>query len=95
MEATARRFETVNGELQAMLGALMAELEPLRQRWQGLGAASFERVREAFRADQEALNRALVDTAAAIRASGSAYAATDDRSGRALAHSYRPNPLPL
>ncbi len=82
-------------ELQGMLAALMTELEPLRQKWQGLGAASFERVREAFRADQQALSRALVDTAAAIRASAASYARTDDRSSRIVAQSYAPSPLPL
>ncbi len=95
MESTARMFESVNGELQGMLHALMSELEPLRQRWQGQGGASFERVKQAFHADQQALNRALLDTAEAIRSAGSSYAAADEGSSTVVAHALPPRTLPL
>ena len=78
MEATARRFDEVNRSLDAMLRRLMGELEILRTQWTGAGGRSFDRVKQAWAADQEKLHRALAETATAIRTSGRQYAQADE-----------------
>ncbi len=83
MERTAARFEQVNQSLQGMLSRLLSELEVLRSQWQGAGGRSFEQVKLAWADDQQALSRALAETASAIRTSGRRYDATDsDAAGR-------------
>lgn len=78
MERTAARFEQVNDSLQAMLTRLMADLEVLRGQWQGAGSRAFTQVAQAWRDDQETLQRALLETACALRTAGHRYQATDD-----------------
>lgn len=77
MASTAARFETVNQELTSMLNGLMSELSVLSSAWKGLGAQEFERVKQQYAKDLSDLNRALAETAAAIRTSGVGYDATD------------------
>lgn len=77
METTARKFENVNSELQTMLTGLMNRLEVLRSAWQGAGGRSFERVKTSWGDNQKLLQRALEETATAIRISGQQYSATD------------------
>jgi WXG100 family type VII secretion target len=87
METTARRFENANGSLDGMLRRLMNELEGLRTQWTGAGGRSFEQVKQAWAADQEKLNRALAETATAMRTAGRQYTATDTAaSDRFTAH---------
>ena len=77
LDAAAKRFEEVNGELQGMLKTLMSELESMRQEWQGAGGRSFEAVKMAWSADLASLNTNLLETAAGIKSSGQNYDATD------------------
>jgi WXG100 family type VII secretion target len=77
MEATATRFDRVNESLHGTLTRLLSELEVLRAQWQGAGGASFEQVKAAWAEDQQALQRALGETATAIRTSGRQYQLTD------------------
>jgi WXG100 family type VII secretion target len=77
MDATARRFDDVNASLDGMLRRLLSELEGLRSQWTGAGGRSFEQVKLAWAADQEKLNRALSETATAVRTAGRQYAVTD------------------
>jgi WXG100 family type VII secretion target len=77
MESTAARFDQVNASLQGTLKKLLGELEVLRTQWRGAGGASFEQVKMAWAEDQEALQRALGETATAIRTSGRQYTTTD------------------
>jgi WXG100 family type VII secretion target len=88
MEATATRFDQVNSSLQGTLKRLLGELEVLRTQWQGAGGASFEQVKMAWAEDQQAMQRALGETATAIRTSGRQYTTTDtaaaDRFGGSL-----------
>ncbi|GGM39075.1 WXG100 family type VII secretion target [Dactylosporangium sucinum] len=77
LNAAAQRFEQVNGELQSMLSTLMRELEITRSGWQGAGGRSFEAVKQAWRLDQEALNKNLLETAAGLKSAGRNYAASD------------------
>jgi WXG100 family type VII secretion target len=77
MESTARRFDDVNASLDGMLRRLLSELEGLRSQWTGAGGRSFEQVKLAWAADQEKLNRALAETASAVRTAGRQYAVTD------------------
>jgi WXG100 family type VII secretion target len=88
MEATAARFDQVNSSLQATLKRLLSELEVLRTQWRGAGGSSFEQVKVAWSEDQHALQRALGETATAIRTSGRQYTTSDsaaaDRFGGSL-----------
>jgi WXG100 family type VII secretion target len=96
MERTAARFEQANDVLQATLSRLMSQLEVLRTQWQGAGGRSFEQARQAWAADQAALQRALLQTAAAIRTSGQRYQATDTEAAARFARTDRPHlDLPL
>jgi len=78
MRTAAARFDGGNQALQRMLDSLLGELEGLRQQWQGRGGTSFAQVKQQWAADQEALHRALAETATAIRTAGRQYTATDD-----------------
>lgn len=95
MEATATKFENVNSSLQDMLKRLMRELEILHSQWQGRGGRSFTQVKLLWAADQEALQRALAETAVAIRTSGRQYTATDDAAAHRVGMSGGGVPLPL
>lgn len=77
MRSTAATFDSVNQGLESMLRRLMDELDVLRTRWQGAGGRSFEQVRQRWAVDQRALNRALAETAEAIRTAGQRYDASD------------------
>lgn len=77
MASTAAKFETVNSSLTSMLNNLMSELSVLSALWKGLAAGEFEKVKTQYAKDLGDLNRALADTAEAIRASGVAYDASD------------------
>jgi WXG100 family type VII secretion target len=96
MEQTATRFEQVNDSLQTMLRQLMGELEALQSAWRGAGGRSFEQVKVAWANDQDVLQRALRETAGAIRTAGRQYEASDTEAASRVA---RTNPggmsLPL
>jgi WXG100 family type VII secretion target len=77
LNSAAQRFEQVNGELQGMLSTLMRELEITRSGWQGAGGRTFETVKHAWNADQEALNKNLLETAEGLKTAGQNYTATD------------------
>jgi WXG100 family type VII secretion target len=77
MQTTAKKFEEVNQSLDGMLRRLLGELEGLRSQWTGAGGRSFERVKQAWAADQEKLHRALGETAVAIRTAGRQYSVAD------------------
>lgn len=87
MERTAARFEQVNEALQAMLTRLMGELELLGSQWQGAGGRTFSQVMQAWQADQEALQRALLTTAGGIRTAGRHYQAADAEAATRVARS--------
>lgn len=96
MERTAARFEQTNEVLQGTLSRLMAQLEVLRTQWQGAGGRSFEQARQAWATDQAALQRALLQTAAAIRTAGRRYQATDTETATRFVRADRPHrDLPL
>ena len=87
MHTTARRFDDVNQSLDAMLRRLLNELEGLRSQWTGAGGRSFEQVKQAWASDQEKLNRALSETATAVRTAGRQYDVADGAAAdRMLAH---------
>jgi WXG100 family type VII secretion target len=77
MASTAGKFEAVNGSLTSMLNSLMSELSVLSVAWKGLAAGEFERVKTQYAKDLSNLNRALLETAEAIRTSGVGYDASD------------------
>jgi len=85
MEQTAAKFEAVNNSLQGMLTRLMGELEVLQTAWQGAGGRSFTQVKQAWQADQQAIQRALQETATAIRTSGRQYSASDSEAAQRVA----------
>jgi WXG100 family type VII secretion target len=77
LEATAKKFESVNTELEGMLKSLLQELEVLQSAWKGAGGTSFTEVKTRWASDQNTLHQTLSQTAQAIRTSGRTYDATD------------------
>ncbi len=77
MAETAAKFDQTNESLQLMLSTLMTRLSGLSTSWQGLGGAAFEDVKTRYANDLKNLNRALSETAEAIRQSGRSYDSTD------------------
>ncbi|MEV4637906.1 WXG100 family type VII secretion target [Actinoplanes sp. NPDC049548] len=77
MAQTAAKFEQVNNSLTAMLNKLMSELSVLQTAWVGAGGRAFNTVKHQYQRDLADLNKALADTAEAIRTSGVGYENTD------------------
>jgi WXG100 family type VII secretion target len=95
LEGTAAKFDQVGRDLDAMLRALMGQLEVLREAWQGAGGRSFEQVKSQWADDQAAIQRTLAETASALRAAGRGYGAADDQAAGRLAATHRGIELPL
>lgn len=77
MAKTAADFDAVNSSLTSMLNNLMSDLSVLSSAWKGMAAGEFEKVKSQYAKDLSDLNRALGETAEAIRASGVGYDASD------------------
>jgi WXG100 family type VII secretion target len=77
MASTAAKFEQTNQDLTSMLNNLMSELSVLSSAWKGRGAQEFEKVKQQYQKDLSDLNRALLETAEAIRSSGTSYDVSD------------------
>ena len=77
MAQTAKKFEQVDESLQSMLSKLMSELEGLQSAWRGAGGRSFTEVKQSWHQNQTTIQRALRETAAAIRTSGQQYDTSD------------------
>lgn len=95
MRQTAARFDEVSRGLEAMLSGLLTELAALQSAWQGAGGRSFQQVQTQWAADQRAIQQALVETAAALRASGTGYDAIDTQAASRVAATHRGISLPL
>ncbi|WP_089252485.1 WXG100 family type VII secretion target [Asanoa hainanensis] len=95
MQQTAARFEQVDQTLQSMLTSLMAELAVLQTAWRGAGGRSFEQVKQQWSQDQAAMQRALRETAGAIRSAGRHYEAADGDAASRIAITNRGIQLPL
>jgi len=95
MASTATKFETANNSLQSMLKTLMSELSTLSGAWKGLGAGEFEKVKQQYALDLQSLNKALLDTAEAIRTSGTSYDASDTDAAARVTKSGGSHQLPL
>ena len=95
MASTAAKFDNVNDSLQSMLSTLMSELSVLSTSWKGLGAAAFEQVKTQYAADLKNLNRALSETADAVRQSGTSYDATDTDAASRVSNTGGSFQLPL
>ena len=95
MQQTAAKFEQVDQSLQSMLSGLMAELEVLQQAWRGAGGRSFEQVKQQWAQDQATLQRALRETATAIRTAGAQYDVSDTEAAGRVAGTHRGIQLPL
>ena len=95
MQQTAARFEQVDQSLQSMLSGLLTELEVLQTAWRGAGGRSFEQVKQQWSQDQAALQRALRETAGAIRTAGQQYEASDSDAAARVATTNRGIQLPL
>jgi WXG100 family type VII secretion target len=85
MAQVANKFEQTNSTLQSMLSQLMNQLEPLQSRFVGAGGTSFTQVKVAWNQDMQKINRALSETATAIRTSGQNYTASDDATNQRFA----------
>jgi len=95
MQQTAARFEQVDESLQSMLTSLMGELAVLQTAWRGAGGRSFEQVKQQWSQDQAAMQRALRETAGAIRTAGGQYEASDSDAASRIATTNRGIQLPL
>ena len=95
MQQTAARFEQVDQSLQSMLTSLMAELAVLQTAWRGAGGRSFEQVKQQWSQDQATMQRALRETAGAIRTAGRQYEATDAEAASRITTTSRGIQLPL
>ncbi|HTF09625.1 MAG TPA: WXG100 family type VII secretion target [Asanoa sp.] len=95
MQQTAARFEQVDESLQSMLTSLMGELAVLQTAWRGAGGRSFEQVKQQWSQDQAAMQRALRETAGAIRTAGRQYEASDSDAASRIATTNRGIQLPL
>jgi WXG100 family type VII secretion target len=95
MAKTAGKFESVNSSLQSMLNTLMSELSVLQSAWKGEGSRAFEQVRAQYQQDLTSLNKALLETAEAIRSSGVSYDASDSGAADRLTKSGGSYTLPL
>jgi WXG100 family type VII secretion target len=89
MEQVAGKFEHTNSALQSMLSSLMNQLEPLQSRFVGAGGSSFTQVKMAWNDDMQKINRALSETASAIRSSGQNYSSSDDAAQQRMAATNR------
>jgi WXG100 family type VII secretion target len=95
MASTAAKFVQANDSLQSMLKTLMSELSMLSSTWKGLGAMEFEKVKQQYALDLQSLNRALSDTAEAIRTSGQSYDVSDADAAARVTKSGGSHSLPL
>jgi WXG100 family type VII secretion target len=95
MQQTAAKFEQVDQSLQSMLSSMLAELEVLQTAWRGAGGRSFEQVKVQWSQDQKAMQRALRETAQAIRTAGQQYDASDTEVASRVASTNRGINLPL
>jgi WXG100 family type VII secretion target len=95
MQQTAAKFEEVDLSLQSMLSSLLAELEVLQTAWRGAGGRSFEQVKQTWSQDQSNLQRALRETATAIRTAGQQYDSSDTDAASRVATTNRGIQLPL
>lgn len=95
MQQTAQKFEQVDQSLQSMLSSMLSQLEVLQTQWRGAGGRSFEQVKQQWAQDQEAIHRALRETATAIRTSGTQYDASDSDASSRVAATNRGISLPL
>ena len=77
MARTDANFDTVNDSLTSTLDKLMSDLSMLSSAWKGLAAGEFEKVKTQYAKDLSDLNRALGETAEAVRTSGVSYDASD------------------
>jgi len=95
MAKTAGKFEHANASLSSMLNQLMNELTVLQTAWVGRGAQAFEQVRAQYQSDLSKLNKALLETAEAIRSSGLSYDASDSGAADRVSKSGGSYTLPL
>jgi WXG100 family type VII secretion target len=95
MASTAAKFETANSSLTSMLNNLMSELSVLSTAWKGMAAGEFEKVKTQYVKDLSHLNRALAETAEAIRTSGVGYDASDSEAAARVTKSGGGYTLPL
>jgi WXG100 family type VII secretion target len=95
MASTAAKFETVNSSLTSMLNNLMSELSVLSTAWKGMAAGEFDKVKTQYSKDLSDLNRALAETAEAIRTSGVSYDASDSEAAARVTKSGGSYTLPL
>ncbi|AGL13950.1 WXG100 family type VII secretion target [Actinoplanes sp. N902-109] len=87
MAQTAAKFEQANHDLTAMLNRLMSELSVLQTAWAGKGARAFESVRAQYQQDLTQINKALAETAEAIKTSGVGYDTTDESAANLMTKS--------
>jgi WXG100 family type VII secretion target len=87
MARVSAKFEQTNSDLTRMLNQLMGRLSGLQTAWVGSGGRAFESVKNQYQQDLAQLNKALADTAEAIKTSGISYDSTDTSAASAITKS--------
>ncbi|ROO63363.1 WXG100 family type VII secretion target [Micromonospora sp. Llam0] len=78
MVQTEKDVDDVANRLTGNLNQLMDQLMPLYDQWKGIGAGSFQQVRQAFDEDMARLNIALRSIAEAVGSAGKDYEVSDE-----------------
>jgi len=87
MARVSASFDQVNTDLTDTLNKLIGKLARLQTAWVGSGGRAFESVKNQYEQDLKQLNKALADTAEAIRTSGVSYDTTDSTAASQVAKS--------
>jgi WXG100 family type VII secretion target len=95
MAKAAADFDTANSSLTSMLNKLMSDLSILSVAWKGMAAGEFEKVKSQYAKDLNDLNRALAETAEAIRTAGVSYDVSDSEAAARVTKSGGSFTLPL
>jgi WXG100 family type VII secretion target len=95
MAKAAADFDAANSSLTSMLNKLMSDLSLLSVAWKGMAAGEFEKVKSQYAKDLSDLNRALAETAEAIRTSGVNYDVSDSEAAARVTTSGGSFTLPL
>lgn len=95
MAKAAADFDAANSSLTSMLNKLMSDLSVLSVAWKGIAAGEFEKVKTQYAKDLSDLNRALAETAEAIRTAGVSYEVSDSEAAARVTRSGGGFTLPL
>jgi len=80
----AKHVDQVRQEIFAQLRAMVEELEPVAQQWQGSAASAFQRLKVDYTEKHTGLDKVLGQIATALAANQTNYSTAEDESNQAL-----------